>query len=62
VLNLTRTGFVDLGGMRLLIEATRWATARDVRLYLAGCTASLLRLLRLTDLLDEVDLIPAGHT
>jgi hypothetical protein len=27
-----------------------------------GANASLLRLLHLTDLLDEVDLIPAGHT
>ena len=60
VLNLVGTNFVDLGGMRLLTDATEWATARDVRLYLAGCSASLLRQLHLSDLFDGVDLIPAG--
>lgn len=59
VLNLAGTEFVDLGGMRLLIDATKWAHARDVRLYLAGCSASLLRLLRMSDLLEEIDLIPS---
>ena len=57
VLNLAGTDFVDLGGMRLLIDATKWAHARDVRLYLAGCSASLLRLLRMSGLLEGVDLI-----
>ena len=62
VLNLVGTNFVDLGGMRLLTDATEWAMARDVRLYLAGCSASLLRQLHLSDLFDRVDLIPAGPT
>ena len=59
VLDLAGMDFVDLGGMRLLIEATRWATAQDVRLSLTGCSASLLRLLRIAELLDEVDLTPS---
>ncbi len=60
VVDLAATGFVDLGGMRLLMEAAGWAAARDVSLHLAGCSASLLRLLHLTDLLDEVDVAPSG--
>jgi anti-anti-sigma factor len=62
VLNLAGTDFVDVGGMRLLTDATGWATARDIRLYLAGCSALLLLLLRVTGLIDGVDLIPSGHT
>ena len=62
VLNLAGTGFVDLGGLRLLTDATGWATARDVRLYLAGCRASLLRLLHLSDLFDGVALLPSRPT
>jgi anti-anti-sigma factor len=60
VLNLTGMTFVDVGGVRLLTEVTRWAAARSLRLYLAGCSAELVRLLRLADVLDEVDLIPTG--
>jgi anti-anti-sigma factor len=57
VLNLTGTDFVDLGGLRFLTKATERAAARDVRLYLAGCSTHLVRLLHLTDLVDEVNLI-----
>jgi anti-anti-sigma factor len=60
VLNLTGMTFVDVGGVRLLTEVTRWAAARSLRLYLAGCSAELVRLLRLAGMLDEVDLIPTG--
>jgi anti-anti-sigma regulatory factor len=42
-LDLAGTDFVDVGGMRLLADATGWAKARDVRLHLTGCDASLLR-------------------
>ncbi len=62
VLNLTGTTFVDVGGARLLTEATGWAAARGLRLYLAGCSVELVRLLRLADVLDEVNLIPTGPT
>jgi anti-anti-sigma factor len=62
VLNLTGVTFVDVGGVRLLTEATGWAATRDVRLYLAGCSAELVRLLHLADVLDQVDLIPTGPT
>jgi anti-anti-sigma factor len=62
VLNLTGMTFVDVGGVRLLTEVTRWAAARGLRLYLAGCSAQLVRLLHLADVLDEVDLIPTGPT
>ena len=61
VLNLAGTGFVGLGGVRLLIDATGWATTRDMRLYLAGCSASLLRLLHVSDQLGGVDLILSGQ-
>ena len=62
VLNLTGVTFVDVGGVRLLTEVTGWAAIRGLRLYLAGCSAELVRLLRLADVLDEVDLIPTGPT
>jgi anti-anti-sigma factor len=62
VLNLAETGFVDLGGMRLLTNAAGWAAARDVRLYVAGCSASLLRLLHVSGLLDGVAVIPFRPT
>jgi anti-anti-sigma factor len=62
VLDLAGTDFVDLGGMRLLTDATGWATARDVRLHLAGCSASLIRLLHASHLFDGVELIPSGQT
>jgi anti-anti-sigma factor len=62
VLNLTGMTVVDIGGVRLLTEATGWAAARGSRLYLAGCNVELVRLLRLADVLDEVNLIPTGPT
>jgi len=58
VLDLADAGFVDLGGMRLLTEATGWANARAVRLYLTGCSALLLRLLHVCDLFDHVVVLP----
>jgi anti-anti-sigma factor len=61
-LDLAGIDFVDLGGMRLLTDATGWAKARDVRLHVAGCSASLIRLLHVSHLLDGVDLIPSGQT
>jgi hypothetical protein len=48
--------------MRLLTDATGWGTALDVRLYLAGCSASLIRLLQVSDLFKGVDLIPSGQS
>lgn len=62
VLNLTGMTFVDVGGVRLLTEVTGWAVARGLRLYLAGCSTELVRLFRLADVLDAVDLIPTGPT
>jgi anti-anti-sigma factor len=59
MVNLAGVDFVDLGGMNLLLDATRWAADRDTTLYLAGCSAQLLRLLRLASILDELEVIPA---
>ena len=35
---------------------------RGPRLYLAGCSTQLVRLLHLTDLFDEVEVISSGRT
>jgi anti-anti-sigma factor len=58
VLDLAGTDFVDVGGMRFLVQATARATARGMRLRLAGCSAQLLRLLHLTDLVDGLEIVP----
>jgi anti-anti-sigma factor len=58
VLDLAGTDFVDVGGMRFLVHATERATARGMSLRLAGCSAQLLRLLHLTDLVDGLEIVP----
>ncbi|MDT0349986.1 STAS domain-containing protein [Pseudonocardia charpentierae] len=62
VVNLVGTTFVDVGGMCALLEATGSARRRGSRLYLAGCSTQLVRLLHLTDLFDEVQVISSGRT
>jgi anti-anti-sigma factor len=59
VVNLADTTFVDVGGLSFLFEAAGWATERGSRLYLAGCTAHLVRLLHLTDHWSALDVIPS---
>jgi anti-anti-sigma factor len=61
VVNLAGTTFVDVGGMCSLSEAAGLARDLGSRLYLAGCSAQLVRLLHLTHLLDRVDVIPTGR-
>ena len=58
VVNLADTTFVDVGGLSFLFEAAGWATERGSRLYLAGCSARLVRLLHLTDHWSALDVIP----
>ena len=59
VVNLTETTFVDVGGLSFLVQAAGWATERGSRLYLAGCSAHLVRLLHLTDRWSALDVIPS---
>jgi anti-anti-sigma factor len=59
VVDLAGVGFVDVGGMNLLLHVTRRAADRGVRLCLAGCSAHLVRLLTLTSIVDELELISA---
>jgi anti-anti-sigma regulatory factor len=59
VVNLAGATFVDVAGLCFLFEAAGWAVEHGSRLYLAGCSAHLVRLLNLTDLLDGLDVIPA---
>ena len=51
--------YVDVGGMLLLLGATRRTAGRGSTLYLAGCNAMLIRLLVLTGNLDAVNVVPA---
>jgi anti-anti-sigma factor len=59
VVNLVGVDFVDVGGMLLLLGATRRAADRGSTLYLAGCDAMLIRVLELTGNLDAVNVVAA---
>jgi anti-sigma B factor antagonist len=61
VVNLAGTTFIDVGGMCSLFDIAGMARDRGSRLYLAGCSAQLVRLLRLADLFDGLDVIPSGR-
>jgi len=63
VVDLAGVDFVDVGGMLLLLGATRRAAERGNTLYLVGCNALLIRVLELTGNLDAVNVVtvePAG--
>ena len=63
VVNLAGVDFADVGGMLLLVGATRRTACRGSTLYLAGCSTTLIRLLELTGNLDAVNVVaaqPAG--
>lgn len=59
LVNLVGVDFVDVGGMLLLLGATRRTADRGGTLYLAGCDAMLIRLLELTGNLDAANLVAA---
>ena len=59
VVNLAGVDFADVGGMLLLVGATRRTAGRGSTLYLAGCSAMLIRLLELTGNLDAVNVVAA---
>jgi anti-anti-sigma factor len=61
VVNLAGMTFIDVGGMCCLLDAAGRATARGSRLYLAGCSAQLMRLVYLTDVFGGVSVIPSGR-
>jgi len=55
--DLAGVDFVDVGGMLLLLGATRRAAERGSTLYLVGCNALLIRVLELTGNLDAVNVV-----
>ena len=59
VVNLAGVDFIDVGGMLMILGATRRTAGRGSTLYLAGCTAMLIRLLELTGNLDAVNVVAA---
>jgi anti-anti-sigma factor len=59
VVNLAGVDFIDVGGMLLVLEATRRTAGLGSTLYLAGCNALLIRLLVLTGNLDAVNVVAA---
>ncbi len=61
VVNLAGATFIDVGGMCSLFDIAGLARDRGARLYLAGCSAQLVRLLRLADLFDGLNVIPSGR-
>jgi anti-anti-sigma factor len=61
VVNLAGTTFIDVGGMCCLVEAAVWASERGSRLFLAGCSTQLLRLMNLTNAFGEMNVIPSGR-
>ena len=61
VIDLTETTFIDLGGLRLLLDTHRRATADGIVFSLAGCGRPVLRLLQITQTATLVPLILAQH-
>lgn len=59
VVDLAGVDFIDVGGILLLLGATRRATERGSTLYIAGCDALLIRVLQLTGNLDAVNIAAA---
>jgi anti-anti-sigma factor len=57
VVNLASVSFVDVGGINLLLEASRRALEWDISFCLAGCSGHLVRLMQRLDVLDAVTLI-----
>ena len=56
VIDLAGVDFVDVGGILLLLGATRRAAERGSTLYLTGCNALLMRVLQLTGNLNAVNI------
>jgi anti-anti-sigma factor len=59
VVDLAGVDVVDVGGMLLLLGATRRAAERGSTLYLTGCNALLIRMLQLTGNLNAVNIAAA---
>jgi anti-anti-sigma factor len=59
VVDLAGVDFVDVGGMLVLLGATRRAAERGSTLYLAGCNALLIRMLQLTGNIGAVNIAAA---
>ena len=57
--DLSAAPFVDVNGANVLLDAHRRATDRGVALSLNGCSAQLVRLLHVIDVLDMFDVVPA---
>jgi anti-sigma B factor antagonist len=59
VVDLAGVDFIDVGGLLLLLGATRRAAERGGTLYLAGCDALSIKVLQLTGNLDAVNIAAA---
>lgn len=59
VLDLTATSFVDAGGLDLLLDTQRQASARGTEFWLAGCSPQLMRLLQVSQTAELIQQVPA---
>ena len=59
VIDLTETTFIDLGGLRILLDTHQRATADGTAFSLAGCGPPVVRLLQITQTATLVPLRPA---
>ena len=57
VVNMASAPFVDVGGLNMFLDATQRAADQNVAFYLAGCSAHLVRLLRLLDAFHAVQVV-----
>lgn len=57
--DLSATPFVDVSAARLLLEAHRRAEERGTTLSLTHCSAALVRLLHLANVVELIEAIPA---
>jgi anti-anti-sigma factor len=61
VLDLGGLHFMDVGGMRLLLDAHEHAARSGVALLIVGCPPRVLRVLRITRTADLLPLVPLGR-
>jgi anti-sigma B factor antagonist len=58
ILDLGGLRFMDVGGMRLLLDAHEHATGSGIAFLIVGCPPRILRVLRITRTADILPLVP----
>jgi anti-anti-sigma factor len=62
IIDLTAAAFVDAGGLNLLLDAHRRATAAGTAFCLTGCNRAVLRILQITETTELLRPVPSQPT